>query len=173
MGGVGLHPGMKSLKTLFDGGEVAVIQGAGYPNANQSHFRSMDIWQTAVPERRSPSAGWAATWTEISDDDANALYGVAFDTDMPHLFRGERSQVPAIPDLTSYQFRTDPNFPQDRSAQINAIHPDRLARAGGPTVRGPGAEEHPGRLYHRGPAAERGRLQANGQLPEHGPRRRP
>jgi uncharacterized protein (DUF1501 family) len=121
VGGVGLHPGMKSLKTLFDGGEVAIIQGAGYPNANQSHFRSMDIWQTAVPEREE-SLGWLGRYLDqISEDDANALYGVAFDTDMPHLFRGERSQAPAIPNLTSYQYQTDPNFPQDRAAQINAF----------------------------------------------------
>jgi uncharacterized protein (DUF1501 family) len=121
VGGVGLHPNMKALKTLFDGGEVAIIQGAGYPNANQSHFRSMDIWQTAVPEKEV-SLGWLGRYLDqITDDDRNALYGMAFETDMPRAFRGEHSQVPAVPNFESYQYQTDPNFPQDRSQQINAF----------------------------------------------------
>ncbi len=41
---VGLHPDMTGMKTLYDQGKVAVIQGVGYENLNQSHFRSRDIW---------------------------------------------------------------------------------------------------------------------------------
>ena len=120
-GQVGLHPSMGQLKALFDAGEVAVIQGVGYPNANQSHFRSMDIWQTAVPEQQV-SLGWLGRYLDqISDDDKNALYGIAFETDLPREFRGEHSQVPAIPDFASYRYQTDPNNPQDRAAQINAF----------------------------------------------------
>ncbi|MGF1579963.1 MAG: DUF1501 domain-containing protein [Gemmataceae bacterium] len=44
---VGLHPSMTGLKDLFDDGKLAVVQGVGYPNPTQSHFRSMDIWQSA------------------------------------------------------------------------------------------------------------------------------
>src|SRR5262245_5668205 len=43
----GLHPNMKALKALWDAGKVAVVQGAGYPNPNRSHFESMDIWHSA------------------------------------------------------------------------------------------------------------------------------
>ena len=39
-----LHPTMTSLKTLFDAGKVAVVNGVGYPNQNLSHFRSRTIW---------------------------------------------------------------------------------------------------------------------------------
>src|SRR5438309_986380 len=120
IGGVGLHPSMKQLKGLFDAGEVAVIQGVGYPNANQSHFRSMDIWQTAAPEQEV-SLGWLGRYLDqITDDDKKALYGIAFETDLPRELRGEHSQVPAIPSFDTYRYQTDPNYPQDRTTQINA-----------------------------------------------------
>lgn len=120
-GGVSLHPSMKQMKGLFDAGEVAVVQGVGYPNANQSHFRSMDIWQTAVPEQEV-STGWLGRYLDgLSDGEKSALYGMALETDLPRELRGDHSQVPAIPDFASYLYQTDPNYPQDRASQINAF----------------------------------------------------
>ncbi|MGN6368083.1 MAG: DUF1501 domain-containing protein [Phycisphaerae bacterium] len=55
--GVALHPDLVSFKELFDQGQMAVIQGVGYPNPNRSHFRSMEIWQTADP-LHPPKDGW-------------------------------------------------------------------------------------------------------------------
>ncbi len=45
--GLGLHPAMADLASLFDDGRVTIVQGVGYPNPNRSHFTSMDIWHTA------------------------------------------------------------------------------------------------------------------------------
>src|SRR5437868_4206573 len=54
---LGLHPKLSGLKTLYDQGLVAVVQGVGYPNPNRSHFRSMDIWHTGRPDIMEHS-GW-------------------------------------------------------------------------------------------------------------------
>src|SRR5262249_4375776 len=54
---VGLHPALEKLRARYDQGQVAVIQGVGYPNPNRSHFRSMDIWHSADPEG-PPRTGW-------------------------------------------------------------------------------------------------------------------
>src|ERR1041385_8312798 len=43
---VGLHPALTGFKSLFDAGQLGVVQGVGYPNPNRSHFRSTDIWMT-------------------------------------------------------------------------------------------------------------------------------
>src|SRR6478672_11296847 len=42
--GVGLHPSLVKLKARYDRGDVAVVQGVGYPNPDLSHFSSMGIW---------------------------------------------------------------------------------------------------------------------------------
>ena len=54
---VGLNPGMRSLKALYDKGMVAIVQGVGYPDPDHSHFRSTEIWQTAAPDRYEHT-GW-------------------------------------------------------------------------------------------------------------------
>jgi uncharacterized protein (DUF1501 family) len=57
--GVGLHASLKPVSRLLENGNLAVVQGVGYPNPNRSHFRSMSIWHTARfdPEEHK-SLGW-------------------------------------------------------------------------------------------------------------------
>ena len=54
--GLGLHPQLGGLKSLYDEGQLAIIQGVGYPNPNRSHFTSMDIWQTGQTDGKGN--GW-------------------------------------------------------------------------------------------------------------------
>src|SRR5438105_10505102 len=44
---LGLHPNLKALKAQWDAGQLAVVQGVGYPSPNLSHFASMSVWETA------------------------------------------------------------------------------------------------------------------------------
>src|SRR5258708_201263 len=37
---IALNPKLTGLKSLYDEGHVAIVQGVGYPNPNRSHFRS-------------------------------------------------------------------------------------------------------------------------------------
>src|SRR5262245_21488848 len=54
---VGLHSGMQGLRPLWEQGQLAVVQGVGYPNPERSHFEAMDIWQLADP-KRTLKTGW-------------------------------------------------------------------------------------------------------------------
>ena len=54
---VGLHPVMGGMQTMFNNGNLGIIQNVGYPEQNRSHFRSMDIWTSGLIE--SPAdTGW-------------------------------------------------------------------------------------------------------------------
>ena len=55
---VGFHPNMTGIKNLYDDANLTIIQDAGYPNQNRSHFRSLDIWQTASPADEVWTTGW-------------------------------------------------------------------------------------------------------------------
>lgn len=64
---VGLHPAMQPLQPLWQQGQLAVVQGVGYPNPERSHFEAMDIWQQAEP-RRTLTTGWLGrTVTHLND----------------------------------------------------------------------------------------------------------
>jgi uncharacterized protein (DUF1501 family) len=54
---IGLHPNMRSFERLLQSGQLAVVQGVGYPNPDRSHFESMDKWQSGDPRGKTQS-GW-------------------------------------------------------------------------------------------------------------------
>src|SRR5207302_441233 len=54
---LGLHPSLDGLAGLLEDKALCVVQGVGYPNPNQSHFRSMDIWQ-AANMAETETQGW-------------------------------------------------------------------------------------------------------------------
>lgn len=56
----GLHPALQPLLTLWQTGELAIVQGVGYPDANLSHFRSIEIWDTASRSNEYLPDGWLA-----------------------------------------------------------------------------------------------------------------
>lgn len=59
---VALHPALAGIKSLYDEGLCAVVQGTGYPNPNRSHFQSMDIWHTA--DTSGTGAGWIGRYLD-------------------------------------------------------------------------------------------------------------
>jgi uncharacterized protein (DUF1501 family) len=64
---VGLHSGMQSLRPLWEEGQLAVVQGVGYPNPERSHFEAMDIWQSADPKRLATTGWLGRAAVEIND----------------------------------------------------------------------------------------------------------
>ena len=67
----GLQPELQALARRYEQGSVAVVQGVGYPNANLSHFKSLEIWHTADLRGRAGNDGWigrlcANTWPDRS-----------------------------------------------------------------------------------------------------------
>ncbi|HUQ28609.1 MAG TPA: DUF1501 domain-containing protein [Usitatibacter sp.] len=56
----GLHPSLEKLYALWDANELAIVQGVGYPQPNLSHFRSIEIWDTASKSDEYLDAGWLA-----------------------------------------------------------------------------------------------------------------
>jgi uncharacterized protein (DUF1501 family) len=55
---VGLHPELKAMLPFWEKNELAIVQGVGYPEANLSHFRSIEIWDTASKANEYISDGW-------------------------------------------------------------------------------------------------------------------
>ncbi|MFI7576265.1 DUF1501 domain-containing protein [Micromonospora sp. NPDC049497] len=85
-GALGLNPVMKGLSRLWSEQRLAIILGAGYPRPDRSHFRSMDIWQTASPDGPTNS-GWVGRW--LDGVKAAPEAAVSFEPMLPPLLVGE------------------------------------------------------------------------------------
>jgi uncharacterized protein (DUF1501 family) len=59
-GWLGLHPALTALQPGVKEGDLAILLGLGYPNPNRSHFRGIDIWNTASRSQEVLSDGWLA-----------------------------------------------------------------------------------------------------------------
>ena len=61
---LGFHPSLLALRRLYDRGHVCVINNVGYPNPDRSHFRSMDIWQSASHSNEYLQSGWIGRYMD-------------------------------------------------------------------------------------------------------------
>ena len=57
---VGLHEKLEPLMESWKARDFAILQGVGYPYPNRSHFRSIEIWDTASSANQTLSEGWIA-----------------------------------------------------------------------------------------------------------------
>ena len=85
--GLGLNPGLKGLKSLWDDKSLAIVHGVGYPKPDRSHFASMAIWQCGSPGTPATS-GWLGRWLDLAPDPVKAL---ALDPVLPPLLAGTRT----------------------------------------------------------------------------------
>lgn len=120
-GSLGLHPSLAGLRELWDDGVLGIVQGVGYPNPSLSHFRAMEIWQTAKPDQGG-SDGWLGRYFQhVIDEDGHLLDGVAVGNLMPMALRGAGSNVATVERLESYKLQNDQGFPGDAAARLNAL----------------------------------------------------
>jgi uncharacterized protein (DUF1501 family) len=92
--GLGLNPGMTGMKKLWDDNHLAIVRGVSYPQPDHSHFRSMDIWQTASPDHPL-STGWLGRWLDTSGRDP--LHAVSLDPVLPPMLAGATTAGAALP----------------------------------------------------------------------------
>lgn len=124
---IGLHPSMGQMARLVEDGRLAIIQGVGYPNPDRSHFRSMDIWESARMDLGAPETGWLGrlldTRKELSANDIPALH--VGNRALPVGLRARSTEVPSLQSLEQYTLRLGGSS-TDRDTRRDAI--DAAAR---------------------------------------------
>lgn len=124
---LGLHPAMTGFKTLFEEGCLSIIQGVGYPHPDRSHFRSMDIWQSAKPEKEDVSNGWLGRALDSTvEQHIGKVPGLAFGTDkLPLSLVASKINVPTVRDVKGYQLQLGPGSESSLKAHRQAL--ERIA----------------------------------------------
>ncbi len=104
----GLNPKLRGLKSLFDDGHLAVIQGVGYPNPNRSHFRSTEIWQTASDAEKAEREGWLGRYFDNCCAGADPTVGVAISNETPQAFTARTPTGVVFSQPEQFRFKSNP-----------------------------------------------------------------
>jgi uncharacterized protein (DUF1501 family) len=92
---------------MYDAGNVAIVQGVGYPNPDLSHFRSTEIWQTSAPTSYL-STGWLGRYLDTAGlPPENLFNAVALANVLPEVLVANKVDVPAIAQLNGYGLVSD------------------------------------------------------------------
>jgi len=115
---IGLHPRMDGLAGLLQDGSLCVVQGVGYPNPSQSHFRSMDVWQAASTEA-TLTEGWLGK--SLKTLNAPSFHLAAGNESSPLALTGAPARVPSITSLEDFQLKTSGATGKDKANQRSVI----------------------------------------------------
>ena len=116
---VGFHPAMAPIKELYDQGKVAVLQGIGYPNPIRSHFRSLDIWHTAEPDKMVTDGWLGKTIRDLDPNKENILTAVNFGRGLPRALAAPGVSVASVGDLSNYGVLTGIQGDDQRSEALD------------------------------------------------------
>ncbi|MDR3638295.1 MAG: DUF1501 domain-containing protein [Isosphaeraceae bacterium] len=124
---IGLHPAMGQMAKLLEDGRLAVVQGVGYPNPDRSHFRSMEIWETARLETGAVETGWLGRTVDNAatkpGEDSRALH--IGGRSLPLALKSKRTEVPSVASLEQYRLQLTGSAGEKR-AERDAL--DQAAR---------------------------------------------
>ena len=118
---LGFHPSAGPLKELYERGDVAVVQGIGYPNSSRSHFRGMDIWHTCEPDRVA-NEGWVGkAIRDLDPNKENVLTGVNFGRGLPRALTAPGVPVASVGELDNYGVMTGIEEQAEREEVLGAF----------------------------------------------------
>jgi len=99
---LGLHPRLTGLRSVFNGGRLALIQRVGYQNSSRSHFSGTDIWSVGTPPS-SQGSGWLGRYlSTLGPLDPLAAWTTTGDT--PHSMLASGVGVAAISNINNFAF---------------------------------------------------------------------
>ncbi len=108
----GLNPNLSALKELYDQGWMSIINSVGYPNPDRSHFRSMDIWQTASDSNQFLTSGWIGRYLDSNCQTCKSPYtAIEVDDTLSLAMKGTKMKGIAVQDPDKlYQTTREPFF---------------------------------------------------------------
>ncbi len=123
---LGFNPVLSGLKSIYDQGWLSVVNNVGYPNPDRSHFRSMDIWQTASNADQYLTTGWLGRYldAECANDCRTAHEVIEVDDTLSLATKGARIKGLALTNPHKLYKSTQNDGLKMLAKQKNAHHHD-------------------------------------------------
>jgi uncharacterized protein (DUF1501 family) len=101
----GLNKQLTGIKSLWDQGKVAIVQGVGYEKPSGSHFDSIRVWETGDPSRRQLEGWLGKTIAQNYDSAGHPLVGCACGaTGIPGVLRDLQATLTVISGAQNFKF---------------------------------------------------------------------
>ena len=120
-GEIGFHGAMTGFKELYDSGNLAVVQGVGYPNPNRSHFRSTEIWQTASDSDKIEKYGWLGRYFDNCCSGADPAIGVTIGNQLPESFFAKTPTGICFNNPQNYRFMANGEATEESYKKLNEV----------------------------------------------------
>lgn len=126
---LGFHSALSKFRELYDQGDVAILNNVGYPNPDRSHFRSMDIWQSASDADTYLSSGWIGRYLDSTCSSCHSAHqAIEVDDTLSMALRGNSIKGMAMKNPEKIYRATHNNF-------FNAVtSQNELERVSDPTL---------------------------------------
>jgi uncharacterized protein (DUF1501 family) len=151
---VAFNSSLEGFKELYDAGQLAVIQGIGYPNPNRSHFRSTEIWQTATDSDKVEKYGWLGRYFDNTCRGCDPTIGVNIGRQMPQAFAAKSPKGVSLDNPQNYRFisgdgKKGENGTEALYRKMNTMEEDESSSGAGASI----AELH-GPAHNEGSALD-------------------
>lgn len=118
---LGFNPVMGGLREIYEEGYMSIINSVGYPNPDRSHFRSMDIWQTASGSNEYLSTGWVGRYLDHACNGCAPYNALEMDDTLSLALKGEQKNGFAANNLPQLK-RTAKNVFLEAAAKNHEHH---------------------------------------------------
>jgi uncharacterized protein (DUF1501 family) len=132
-GDIGFHGALTGFKNLYDSGNLAVVQGVGYPNPNRSHFRSTEIWQTASDSEKIEKYGWLGRYFDNACAGADPTVGVTIGSQLPEAFFAKTPKGICFNNPQNYRFMANGEATESYK-KLNELEMSSPLPDGGPSM---------------------------------------
>jgi uncharacterized protein (DUF1501 family) len=124
-GETGLHPKLAKLAERYKSGQVAIVEGIGYPDPDLSHFASLANWWAGQPGAGS-GPGWIGRYLDGTVGFDEPLAGISIGPSPSAALRGDKSFATSISDAEGLQPRL-PTWIDVRGRKLEPVRqrPDR------------------------------------------------
>ena len=102
-GHFGLHPALRSLKPLWDGRQLAIVEAVGSPDPTRSHFDAQDYMESGTPGLKATANGWLNR-ALVAEPHPCPLRAVSMTADIPRSLRGNKPAL-AISNISDFQVK--------------------------------------------------------------------
>ncbi len=120
--GMAFHPALKAFAQMQQNGHLSVIQNVGYPNPIRSHFRSQEIWQTAVDSDKYSTDGWLGKYLDSSCKTHQPTAGINLDSIDSLSLKGQEPNSITVKNPSNFKVKnTDTDIKLSDNPQLDFV----------------------------------------------------